>query len=236
MILWLAAAACGAVSASDYDLTAVRAARSFGFGEWAQAGALYELMLAERPGCASTYAHSIVAAELQPDTARSVALLERAMAHGVALDSVVDGVRSAAMACGRADVYDTFLRRTRRRLPYMARAIDARLLDYYEFRNDGAGMVALAESMLSGLPDSGRYLDALARGCMLQDDTAGAERAWRRLLDIEPSHLGALRSLGMLLHTLGRDAEARPLLERAQRIEPTPYIENILRGSYSAKQ
>ena len=42
------ALAAATAAAADYGLTARRADRNFAFGEWAQAGALYELMLDER--------------------------------------------------------------------------------------------------------------------------------------------------------------------------------------------
>lgn len=216
--------------AADPGLTATRAERAFGFGEWAQAGALYELMLAERPDSAGLYARAIVAASLQPDTLRAVELLERAMAHGVALDSVTSGVRTAAMTCGHTSVYADFLKRTRRLMPYMARAIDARLLDYYEFRNDGPQTVRLAEDMLRGLPDSVRYLSALARGQMLCGDARGAESTWRRIIALEPDNTEALRSLGVMLHTEGRVDEARPLLEHVQAISPSPFIYTLLQN------
>jgi len=219
-----------AVSAAmpDYTLTERRAARSFAFGEWAQAGALYELLLDERPDCSPVYSHAIVAASLLGDTTRSVDLLERAMAHGVALDSVVEGVRAAAFGTGSADVYADFLHRTRKEMPWMARAIDARLLDYYAFRGDGRETVRIAESMLSGLPGSLRYLSILARGHAMQGNDEDAEKTWRRILAIDPDNLEALRALGCRLAATGRTDEARPLLERAQGIDPTPYVENIL--------
>ena len=220
---------CICATAADPGLTATRADRAFGFGEWAQAEALYELVLHERPDSAPVYARAIVAASLQPDTLRAVELLERAMAHGVALDSVTSGVRRAAMSCGHTAVYADFLKRTRRQMPYMARAIDARLLDYYEFRNDGPQIVRLATEMLRGLPDSARYLSALARGLTLCGDSDGAETAWRRVLDVDPDNVEALRALGLMLRAAGRAAEAHPLLERAQALSPSPYLEKLLK-------
>lgn len=221
-----------AATAADYDLTARRAARSFGYGEWAQAGALYELMLAERPAVADTYGSAIVAAELRPDSVRAIELLQRAQAHAVPLDSVVNAVRVAARASGHTGIYETFLLRMRRNMPYMSRAIDARLLDYYELRGDADGMVRISQSMLRGLPDSVRYLASLARGRLLQGDTAGAEEAWRHILALEPDNVDALRHLGTLLLEGGRTDEARSLLERVQSISPSPYLEKLLHAEH----
>ncbi|MDE6136181.1 MAG: hypothetical protein K2F97_01750 [Muribaculaceae bacterium] len=217
-----------AASGADYTLTERRAERNFAYGEWAQAEALYELMLDERPDTAPVYARAIVASTMMGDTLRCADLLERAMAHSVPLDSVVEGVRRAAFGAGRADAYVDFLQRTRLRMPWMARALDARLLDYYDKRSDGPEIVRLAGEMLRGLPDSTRYLSLLARGHMLQGHGPEAEAAWCRILTLEPDNVDALRSLGLRLLATGRDAEGRPLLERAQALSPTPYIENML--------
>ena len=146
------ALAAATAAAADYGLTARRADRNFAFGEWAQAGALYELMLDERPDSAGVYSRAIVAASMLGDSARCASLLERAMAHSVALDSVVEGVRAAAYGAGHASVYADFLHLARTRMPWLARAMDARLLDYYDSRSDGPEIVRLAEAMLAGLP------------------------------------------------------------------------------------
>lgn len=227
-ILIIAVFVALAATAADYGLTERRADRNFGFGEWAQAEALYELMLDERPGEAPVYARAIVASAMMGDTVRCATLLERAMAHSVPLDSVVEGVRSASFGAGEGGVYAAFLRRTRHQMPWMARALDARLLDYYDTRSDGPEIVRLAEEMLRGLPDSTRYLALLARGHILQGHGAEAEAAWSRILAIEPDNIDGLRALGLRLLSTGRAAEGRPLLERAQSLHPTPYIADKL--------
>ncbi|MBD5277147.1 MAG: hypothetical protein HDS30_05805 [Bacteroides sp.] len=224
VLIMAAIAAVSGAAQNSYELNATRASRAFGFGEWAQASALYELMLDERPDSASTYSRAIVAAAVLDDSLRASSLLERAMAHGVPFDTVVDGVRSAAFSAGHAAVYPAFLTRSRAIMPWLARAIDARLLDYYAFRNDGERMTALATAMLEGLPGDPRYLDLLARGRLLQADTHGAEAAWRLALATDPSYHPALCGLGALLSRLGRDSEARELLERAAAINPSPFL------------
>ncbi len=229
LCICIALAATAAAAAADLGLTCVRAERAFRYGEWAQAAALTELALDERPDSARLYARAIVAEGMLADTVRSAALLERAMAHGVALDSVVDAVRADAFGIGEAHIYDSFLLRARRQMPWLARAIDARLLDYYAMRGDGERVVELATAMLTGLPESTRYLDLLARGYDMQGLDAEADATRRRLLDVDPDNLDALRALGCSLMRQGRRDDALPLLRRAQAIHPTPYIDNMLR-------
>lgn len=214
--------------ASDLELTCLRAERAFRYGEWAQTAALTELALDEKPDSARLYARAIVAEDMLGDTVRSTSILERAMAHGVALDSVVDAVRADAFVIGEARVYDRFLLRTRSRMPWLARAIDARLLDYYAFRGDGERVVRLASSMLRGLPDSMRYLSLLARGHDLCGDISQADAVRRRILAIDPDNLEALRALGCSLMQQGDRTQAHTLLERARQLEPTPYIDQML--------
>lgn len=217
-----------AAYADDTDLTCRRSERAMHYGEWAQAAALTGLALDARPDSAALYARAIVADDMLGDTTRCDALLESAMAHGVALDSVVDAVRRDAFAIGQARIYDRFLTRTRRRMPWLSRAIDARLLDYYAMRGDGDRTVELATAMLRGLPDSTRYLTLLARGYDMQGDPEAADNTRRRILDIDPDNLEALRALGCSLARQGHGDEARTILVRAQDLSPTPYIDKIL--------
>lgn len=46
----------------SYEATAVKAGRFFKYREWANAAAMYELMLEEQPKVCDTYAHAIVTA------------------------------------------------------------------------------------------------------------------------------------------------------------------------------
>ncbi|MDE6269800.1 MAG: hypothetical protein K2M12_02960 [Muribaculaceae bacterium] len=229
--LVLAGCAAG-VRAADFELTCRRSERAFDYGEWAQAAALSQIAIDMRPDSAALYARGIVAYDMMADTTAGVALLENAMAHGVALDDVVGAVRNEAFAIGHADIYDSFLQRTRARMPWMARAIDARRLDHYMLRGDGERVVLLAGSMLEGLPGNVHYMSLLARGYDMQGLTARADETRRRILEAEPDNVEALRALGCSLLHQGHRAEARRLLEHAQRLAPTPYIEKLLNTSF----
>lgn len=221
-----------AVPAADLELTCRRADRAFAYGEWSQAMALTRIALDIRPDSAALYARGIVAADMLADSVAGMAMLEQAMAHGVALDDVVGAVRSEAFGIGHAGIYDSFLRRTRTGMPWMARAIDARRLDYYLLRGDGERVVQLASAMLEGLPGSVRYMEALAKGYDLEGRTDSADAVRRSILEADPTNVEALRALGCSLMQQGHTVEARPLLERAQRLDPTPYIEKLLNTSF----
>jgi Tfp pilus assembly protein PilF len=53
-----------------------------------------------------------------------------------------------------------------------------------------------------------------------QSDPAGAARAYRRLVTIQPSNAGAHLNLGFVLQTLGQDEEARKEFDRAVALNP----------------
>ena len=214
--------------ASDrYATLATRAARSYGWGEWSSAAAMYELMLDMCPDSAAVYTRAIVASCLIPDTTASVDLLSRAMTHGQPLDSVLAGVRSECYALGDAPLYADYLHRLRRQMPWMRRALDHELLRYHDLRRDGPATVAYATVMLDGLPDSREFLAALARGHMYSGDLAAASGIWRRLLDLYPDDYDTLLLLGNYLAQHDPTA-ARPYLERAAAIRPAPALDALL--------
>lgn len=218
--------ACAAIAAaqSRYDATAVRADRSFDWQEWHSAAAMYELMLDERPDSLRPYARAIVASQMLADTAATVDLLERAMSHGIGLSDVLSAVRATDFAIGQGDRYGAYLHTLSTAMPWMKRALDNELLDYYTFRRNGPMMVHYASLMLAGLPESTVYLNTLASGWLLSGRTAEAADTWRRVLAIDPDNVEALLYLGNLYTAEGDTEAARPLLERAHRLCPGPYL------------
>ena len=149
------------------------------------------------------------------------------MHAGVGLDDVLEGVRTTTLALGRNELYCHFLLQTRRQLPYMSRAIDARLLDYYVFRCDAPRMVQYANIMLRGVPDSVEYLGILARGYLDQGMTERAVETYRRILELAPDNYDALLQIGLIMRETD-PAAARPYLSRANALRPTPYVTSIL--------
>lgn len=222
--LVLAFAALSASAQTDYKQTASKASRFFVGREWASAQALYGLILDKHPDADSVYVRAIISASMLGDTIGASHLLEQAMNAGVGFSSLMSGVKSESFEIGEAEVYEAFLLRSQRDCPWLERAIDAELLDYYCFRNDGVKMVAYARKMLAGLPDSTIYLSVLARGYARSGDFDNALGVWRRIIELDADNYDALLSLGNYFDIKGRQAEAADYLARAQRIKPTPYV------------
>ena len=220
----LAAATLMASAATPYSTNEARAARAYDGGEWASAAALYQIMLSERPDSVSSYARTIVASTLIADTVMPTEMVERAMAHGIGFDDVLDGVRSESYAVGHSEIYSGLLKRLQQSKPYIRRAIDRRLLDYYLYRNDGARIIEYATVMLHGLPDDVTFLGNLAEGYVLIDDYDKAEATWLHILEIQPREYDATVNLATYYISVGRNDKAQEYINRAQSIRPTPWL------------
>lgn len=216
--------ATGQAFAIDYRLTEAKADRFFDNREWASAQALYGLMLEQEPGVAATYSHAIVASAMMGDTVSTSDLLSQAMSHGVKVDSLFEAVRTTAFEVSAPSVYESFMLTAQRDCPWLARAIDGQLLDYYLFRDNGEKIVVFANKMLAGLPESTYFLGCLARGHALQGDFETAVAVWKRILRIDPDHYDTLLNLGNYLIISGDQSNAQTYLERADKIKPTPYV------------
>lgn len=210
---------------SDYATTSVKAERFFRYGEWASAQALYELMLDERPDVDTTYVKAIVASAMLGDADRASRLLASAMSAGLGFDRLMSGVRTVAFEVGAPAVYEDFLFRSQRDCPWLVRAIDSALLDYYVLRNDGGKMVVYAGRMLAGLPDSVHYLSVLADGYALLGDFGQAVTVWKGILELAPRDYDTLLKLGNYMADTGQDADAVEYLGRAAAIRPTPFVD-----------
>ncbi|MDO4319903.1 MAG: hypothetical protein Q4C34_04940 [Bacteroidales bacterium] len=227
--LWLLGAILTVSGADRYALTAERATRAYDSREWSSAAALYELMLDMRPDSSDIYARAIVANIQVPDTAATVDLMERAMSHGLGLADVLTEVRTQSFAIGRGDSYGDYLLQLRAAMPWMSRALDHELLEYYTFRNDGPMTVRYARIMLAGLPESAEYRAVLARGYLLSGDDRQAVATWQAMLQTDHDDYTALLNLGNYHAVMGDNTEAAEYLRRAQRLHPTPYVEATLR-------
>lgn len=188
---------------------------------------MYELMLDMQPDSAEVYARAIVASAMIPDTAATTDLMQRAMSHGIGLPDVLSRVRSLSFGIGAPDIYGGYLRRLRDAMPWMRRALDHELLEYYIFRNDGPNIVRYAGIMLSGLPDSQEFLHTLALGYLLQADLDRAVATWEKILALYPDDFDALIHLANHYIRHGDRDRALPYLTRAIAIHPTPYLQSL---------
>ena len=213
-----------AAAVSGYEATAVKAARFFDMREWASAEALYGLMLDQRPDCDSTYVDAIVASSMLGHTDMASHLLAGAMKAGVSFTRLMDGVRAISFEVGEPDIYEDFLIRSQRDCPWLERAIDAELLRYFVFRQNGRMTIVYAEKMLAGLPDSIEYLSALGEGYVTTGSFSDAVAVWKRILDIDADNYQALLRLGNYYDITGNRDEALDYLGRADRLRPTPFV------------
>lgn len=215
-------------SAADYYKTARKAQRFFEDREWASAQALYGIMLDERPNADSVYVRAIVASTLLNQDERASSLLSDAMKAGVSFSRLMAGVKDVSFTVSEPAVYERFLMRSQQDCPWLARAIDDELLSYYMFRDNGGQTVIYARKMLAGLPDSVKYLSALAQGYAACGDFDNATSAWQQILSIEPDNYETLLCLGNYYAIAGVNSAARDYLTRADNLRSTPYITSLL--------
>lgn len=217
-----------ASAATSYETNAVKAARFFEWREWASAEALYGLMLAEKPDVDSTYVKAIVAASMIGHRDAASHLLTQAMKAGVSFPKLMAGVKTISFEVGAANVYEDFLLRSQRECPWLERAIDAELLKYYQFRDNGKLIVDYAKKMLAGVPQSPDYLSALADGYVILGDYDNAIAAWQKILSVSPRNYLTLLKLGNYYANAGQSDQAHEYLSRAAEVHATPYVANRL--------
>jgi len=208
-------------SVAQTDGVGRRAQRAFDAGEWASAQALYGLVTDHDPGDTGAQSRLLAAAVMHGDTAAVSHVVERAMAAGVVLGDMLDSLRTDLRQAAGYARYPGVLERLAAERPYLRRPLMARLLDFYTERRDGANMIRCARGLLAGLPDSPRYLNALAQGLLYTGDRTAAEEAWRRAIKADPNDTKALISLATLL---GDTSEALDLLRRADTVAPSPAL------------
>lgn len=225
LLLLIAMSAYMVAPAADYSTNAEKARRFYADGDWAGASAMYSLLIDERPSDAMLYAHAIVADGMRGDSLAQLALMRGAIAHHVAFDAVFSAVESCSFAQGRADLYEQFLLALRRAEPWLQRAVDSRLLQYYAFRRYPAETERYAGIMLRGLPDNEEYLYILAGAYVTAGDMSKAEEVYRRIVALNPRAYVALLYLGNRAADTGDRAAAIDYLRRASAIKATPYVD-----------
>lgn len=222
-VLLLAAIEAGAaLPERDYANISAKAERFFKYKEWANAAAMYELMMEDSASVASNYSDAIVVAGMRnlPDYQMSV--FERSQQALVPMAQVLQGVRQVSFSLGNAGLYEKFLYLLLERQPWLGRSIDLRLLDFYMFRRDAEGIVRLSKVMLSTAPGNVGYLNSLADGLMLQGKYEESADTYRQVLSLDPDNMTALLALGNYLMISDKPDEALPYLRRANSIAPSP--------------
>lgn len=206
----------------DYATISAKAGRFFKYREWANAAAMYELMIEDSASVPMNYANAIVVAGMRnlPDYQMSV--FERSQSNLVPMAQVLQGVRQVSFSLGEAGLYERFLHLLLERQPWLGRSIDRQLLDYYLFRRDADGIVRMSRLMLSTAPENTGYLNSLADGLMLQSKYEESADVYRKILVLEPNNLTALLALGNYLFINKQPDEALPYLSQANRIAPSP--------------
>lgn len=227
-VLFVLPLAAQGQTSSSYERNARKAENFFATREWLNATAMYTLMLHEDPCQSDVYAHAMVAHYMAADTTRAVTLIQTAMNYAVPLDSLLSDLRDVSLSTGSSDMYENLLLRAREAYPYLARAFNIRLADYYQFRSNGPMMVEYARKLLATSPGNIRYRRMLAEGYLLQGDNADATREWTSILAQHPDDLATLLDLGSLYWVTGRRSEALPLLTRAYTLKPTPYLLHLI--------
>ena len=217
-------ARANAGDATGYATTAAKAERFFANAEWPSACAMYILMLEERPECPTTYSAAVVANTMAGDTVQALALVPRAMSHGIAVDSLLSGVRSRSFSIGRGDIYEHFLLDIKSHYPWLARVADNCLMQYYAFRQNGPMLIRYARLMLDGMPENRRFKRMLARGLMLDGRTTEAVATWTDIIGAHPDDYDTLLDLGNYYDATGDANRAVHYLTRAEDIRPTPYV------------
>lgn len=221
----LSVAAFG-VSTPD-SIMSRRADRAYEGGEWTSAQTLYMILADRQPDDARVAARVISAGLMRGDTAAAMPAIERALAAGTPVDSLIGGLKAEAFALGRIDLYEHTLHAMADELPYLRRPINARLLAYYRFRNDAESVIRYATMLQAGVADDARYLNPMAWAYATEGDVDRAVELWRRVLTIEPDNVEALLSAGNALSATKPD-EALPLLRRALELRPTPYLRKLV--------
>lgn len=205
-----------------------KADRAFHEHDWGSAQAFYTLLLSDAPADSIIGAREIVSSYALGDSVLAVQTMQSLMNHGVSLDAILGQVRSQSFLAGQSETYVDFMNTARRHCPWIARAIEARMLPYYEFRDNGPEIINYSRRMLAGLPQSTRYLHALAKGYTLIGDLPQACNIWQKIIKIDSADYLAMLQLGNYYYNSGDKANAETYLAAAYGINPTPFVKQRL--------
>lgn len=195
---------------------------------WNNAAAVYMSMLDSDEADTDDYAMAMIVTTLAGDTATATGYIERSTRQLISVESLLGSIREHSFALGHGSIYETLLKLSRERYPWLARIVDRELLSYYIYRNNGPRIVDYARIMLEGLPTSVYYLRVLADGYMLCGMTSQALEAWLKIMTLDPDNYLTILDIANYHAATGDMTAARPWFERAYRLHPTPYVGKVL--------
>lgn len=215
-----------------------KADRFYRHEEWANALAMFRLILEEDPADMRTYGRSVAVYGAIGNAEEQILLLERTQSLGLPLDGLFDEVRKSAYEIDRPHILERFMLLVKERQPWLKRNINLRLARYYDSRNNAPKMIAMSDSLLSQNPNDPSMLRVKARGRMLQDDYEGAVAVYKRILELQPDDTDAMLNIGIYYYNdfstnrlpLDSEAaeEARRYLSMAFRLRPTEHLRSLL--------
>lgn len=238
--VFLLLAVAGLMQAAAMDIREIRskADRFYLHDEWANALAMFRLILEDDPADLQTYGRAVAVYGFIGNPEEQILLLERTQSYGLSLDGLFEEVRKSAFEKSRPSTMEDFLYLVRESQPWLRRNIDLRLARYYNSRNEASKMIAQCDMLLEASPDNPEMLHIKARGYMLLEDCEKAMPLYRSIVRLVPEDVDALLTIGVYYATevkkrgLPSDSqeavEALSCLKQAYRLAPTDYLEGLI--------
>lgn len=222
----LAAVGADAATAAPDSALVAKAGRAYSDCEWASAAALYNMAADKDPGDTEAYVRATICYAIRKDTAEAAGTIERAMAHAVPLDSILQGLRSEAFEIKKPEIYTGLLETAGNNMPWLRRPLDMQLMRYAAYRRDPVAMERYAVRMLAGMPGDTEARIAKAHAMQGRFDEAITD--WQRVLAAKPDDRRALLEIGNYYAITGDSERALPYLEKAQAVKATPYVAEMI--------
>lgn len=165
--------------------------------EWNEALMIYDKLLVTDKKNVSLYVGAIVSASEVKSPQSVLHYIELSEANGVSLDSLFVSVDRKSHILRNSAIYENMLLMMKQQQPWLKSLINRYLLNYYLFRHDSEGVIAVTGELLEQLPDNMDFLKA--RGDALFE--VGREREsveyFNRMLEIDDKNLDAYIFLGI---------------------------------------
>lgn len=209
-----------------------KARRAFDQQEWATASAMYTLAIDQEPGRGDLYGYAIAAAAMKQDTISQLQFFDQSINNYVPFDSTFAAVKRVSFSVAHDSMYEQFMLMVQRNYSWLARAVDAYLLNYYVYRHNAPAVIRYSQMMLAGLPDDVRYLAILADAQMQDSQTAEAVATYNRIIELDPDNYNAHLTLGNYFALAADDADSRQqavaYLKKANTLRQTPHTTALI--------